>query len=242
MVGEGADILDIGGESTRPGASAVGLQEELDRVIPLLEAVRSRFDLPISIDTSKPGVMREAVAAGASMINDVCALQVDGALEVLAGSEVAVCLMHMQGEPRTMQANPGYRDVVQEVGEFLRQRIEACEAVGISRERICVDPGFGFGKTLQHNLQLLAGLHKLAALEVPLLVGISRKSMIGALLDDAPVHARLNGSLAAAVLAAERGASIVRVHDVKATREVLQVTQALMEIEHASGVRGSQNR
>jgi dihydropteroate synthase len=227
MVAEGADLIDVGGESTRPGARPVSVQEELDRVIPVIEALAPDLPVPMSIDTSKPEVMRAAVAAGAGLINDVTALRRPGALAVAAGLGVPVCLMHMQGEPGTMQRDPAYGDVVAEVREFLAARLAACVAAGIPRERLLVDPGFGFGKTLAHNLALLRGLPRLAALGVPVLVGLSRKSMIGALLGDAPVGDRVHGSVAAAVLAAERGAAIVRVHDVGATVQALRVLAAV---------------
>ncbi|QFY88254.1 dihydropteroate synthase [Magnetovirga frankeli] len=229
LAAEGAAIIDIGGESTRPGAKAVSVQQELDRVMPLIERLHDELSLPLSIDTSKPEVMRAAVAAGAGLINDVYALRREGALQAAAELAVPVCLMHMQGEPRLMQHNPSYADVVAEVADFFAERIGACEQAGIRRDRLLLDPGFGFGKTLQHNLQLLARLARFNALGLPLLVGISRKSMIGALLDKAPVDQRLYGSLAAAVLAAERGASILRVHDVKATVDALKVVAAMAE-------------
>lgn len=228
MVQEGAAIIDVGGESTRPGAEPVGVEQELDRVIPVIEAIAAELPVPISVDTSKPEVMRAAVAAGAGLINDVLALQVPGALEAAADLGVPVCLMHMQGKPRTMQQSPSYLDVVQEVRAFLLERVEVCVAAGIPRERLVLDPGFGFGKTLAHNLTLLKHLDELCDVGLPLLVGISRKSMIGTLLD-APVEERLYGSLAAAVLAVERGASIVRTHDVKATVEALKVAAAVSQ-------------
>lgn len=227
MVEAGADIIDVGGESTRPGADPVGVQEELDRVIPVIEALARSVAVPISVDTSKPEVMREAVRAGAGLINDVRALRGEEALEAAAACEVPVCLMHMQGEPRTMQAQPGYRDVVGEVRSFLAQRIAACEAAGIQRERILVDPGFGFGKNLEHNYSLLRHLPDFARLGAPLLVGMSRKRMIGAVLDDAPTEERLYGSVAAATLAAWLGAAIVRVHDVAPTADALRVCAAV---------------
>ncbi|MBF0256562.1 MAG: dihydropteroate synthase [Gammaproteobacteria bacterium] len=227
LAAEGAAILDIGGESTRPGAQAVALEEELDRVIPLIERLHAELPLPISIDTSKPEVMRAAVAAGAGLINDVYALRREGALQAAAELGVPVCLMHMQGEPRVMQHNPSYTDLLAEVAAFFDERIGACVQAGIRREQLLLDPGFGFGKTLEHNLQLLAHLAEFQRFDLPLLVGISRKSMIGALLDNAPVDQRLYGSLAAAVLAAERGASIIRVHDVGPTVEALKVVVAV---------------
>jgi len=228
MVEEGADIIDIGGESTRPGAQAVSLQEELDRVIPIVRILSSELAVPISIDTSKAEVMVEAVNAGAGLINDVMGLRTPGALEAAARSSVPVCLMHMQGEPRTMQQAPVYQDVVADIERFFEERVAASVAAGIPRERLLLDPGFGFGKTLEHNLSLLNHLDRFSRLKLPLLVGISRKSMIGAVLDGAPVGQRLYGSLACAVMAVERGASIVRVHDVKPTVDAIKMTAAVM--------------
>ncbi|MCP4128084.1 MAG: dihydropteroate synthase [Gammaproteobacteria bacterium] len=227
MLLDGADIIDIGGESTRPGADAVSEQEELDRVIPVIDAITSRLSTIVSIDTSKPVVMREAVAAGAGLINDVLALQAPGAVMAAQELAVPVCLMHMQGRPRTMQKDPAYDDVVADISEFFRQRVANCLSAGILRERLILDPGFGFGKTLEHNLTLLAALGKFGELGLPLLVGISRKSMIGAILNDAPADKRLYGSVAAAILAMERGASILRVHDVKPTVDALGVFNAV---------------
>ena len=228
MAEAGAAIIDIGGESTRPGANGVSVQEELDRVLPAIEAVRSITDVPISIDTSKAAVMRAAVAAGASMINDVCALQGDGAVEAAAELQVAVCLMHMQGEPRTMQESPEYDDVVADVAAFLDTRIAACVAAGLPEAHIAVDPGFGFGKTHLHNVELLANLRQLRSRERPVLVGVSRKSTLGELTRRA-VHERMPASVAAAVIAVMHGADIVRVHDVQATVDALKVTRAVME-------------
>ncbi|MBT3308451.1 MAG: dihydropteroate synthase [Gammaproteobacteria bacterium] len=222
MVKEGASIIDIGGESTRPGAAAVSVDEELQRVVPVVEAIRKQSDVLISVDTSKPSVMNAAIQAGASIINDVRALQEEGALEAAAQLNVSICLMHMQGQPRTMQHEPHYDDVVEEVVRFLQQRVAACELAGIERSQIWVDPGFGFGKTLEHNLQLLESLDQFQALGIPLLVGVSRKTMIGALLGDLPVEKRVLGSVGAAVVAVARGAKIVRVHDVKQTVQALQ--------------------
>jgi dihydropteroate synthase len=230
LVEEGADILDIGGESTRPGAVPVSAGEEIDRVVPVIEALHSRISVPISVDTSKPEVMRAAVGAGAGMINDVWALRKTGALEAAASAGVPVCLMHMQGDPRTMQAAPRYVDVLSEVRDFLQDRITDCTAVGIDPERILLDPGFGFGKSLVHNLALLAGLEEICSLGHPVLVGLSRKSMIGA-LTGRPVDERLPGSLAATVLAVGHGARLVRTHDVAATLDALRVVRAL----HAEG-------
>lgn len=220
---EGADLLDIGGESTRPGAQPVSANEEIARVVPVISALAKQATLPISIDTSKPEVMRAAVAAGAGMINDVHALRLDGALDAVAALKVPVCLMHMQGEPRTMQENPHYDDVISDVRRFLAERIFACEMAGIEKKRIVADPGFGFGKALDHNLMLLANLDQFAVLGVPLMVGLSRKAMIGA-LTGRELHAdRAAGSAAAALIAVQRGAMIVRVHDVAATRDALAV-------------------
>ncbi|MGH8362847.1 MAG: dihydropteroate synthase [Gammaproteobacteria bacterium] len=227
MAREGAAIIDIGGESTRPGAQAVSTQEEMDRVMPLIERLARQIDIPISIDTSKPEVMRSAVAAGAGMINDVYALRQPRALEIAAQLGVPVVLMHMQGEPRSMQQDPHYRDVVTEVRQFLLERVRACEAAGIPRARLLIDPGFGFGKTLEHNLELLRGLQNLAVSDSPLVVGLSRKSSIGKLLGGVPADARLFGSIAAAVIAVINGASIVRAHDVKPTVEALKVAAAV---------------
>lgn len=231
MVAEGADFLDIGGESTRPGAQAVSEQEELDRVIPVIEAIASEIPVPISVDTSKATVMRQAVAAGAGLINDVMGLRDAGALAAARELDVPVCLMHMQGMPRTMQHDPQYRDVVADVMEFLQARVDACLTAGIPRERLLLDPGFGFGKSLQHNLALLRHLDRFKALQLPLLVGISRKSMIGMVLADAPVDQRLFGGLACAVMAVERGAAIIRTHDVKATADAARMAYAVMSTE-----------
>jgi len=227
MVAEGVDILDVGGESTRPGAAAVDLQEEMARVLPVVEHLRAEFDVPISVDTSKPEVMRAAVAVGAAMINDVAALRAPGAIAAVADAAVPVCLMHMQGEPRTMQTAPQYDDVVADIMHYLEERVAACVAGGIARERLLIDPGFGFGKTLAHNLALLRGLKGLQRLGLPVLVGISRKSMLGA-VTGRPVEERLPASVAAAVMAVERGARIVRVHDVGATVDALRLWQAVM--------------
>jgi len=226
MQQEGADIIDIGGESTRPGAASVTVDEELERVIPVIRAIRQQTSLPISIDTSKPEVMRAAVGEGANMVNDINALQVKGAVEACAELNVPVCLMHMQGEPRTMQQDPQYGDVVQDVADFLQQRCRACVDAGIDRHNIVMDPGFGFGKTLQHNLSLLNGLESICALELPVLVGISRKSMLGAIIDR-PVDERLYAGIAAAVIAYNKGARLFRVHDVSPTIDALALCDAL---------------
>ncbi len=229
MVAEGAAIIDVGGESTRPGAAPVGVEEELRRVVPVVEALAAELPVPVSVDTSKPEVIRRAVAAGAGLINDVRALRTPGALEAAAGAGVAVCLMHMQGEPGTMQADPRYDDVVSEVVAFLAARVAACDRVGIPRSRVLIDPGFGFGKTAEHNLRLLNRLDRIAATGLPVLVGLSRKSLIGKILD-APVDRRLYGSLAAAVVAVMRGARVVRTHDVRATVEALAVVRAVTDV------------
>ncbi|HSH42953.1 MAG TPA: dihydropteroate synthase [Arenicellales bacterium] len=223
---QGADIIDIGGESTRPGAADVSEQQELERVIPVIEAVRGRVDAVISIDTSKPRVMREAVAAGADLVNDVYALRAGGAVPAAAASGAAVCLMHMQGTPRTMQVNPSYRDVVAEVSAFLTGRIEACIHAGIPRSRLVVDPGFGFGKTFEHNLALLRGLGELCRLGVPVLAGLSRKSFVGK-ITGSDMDERVHGSVAFALAAMQEGASILRVHDVKATVDAVAVWQSV---------------
>jgi dihydropteroate synthase len=226
MAEEGAAIIDVGGESTRPGARPVSAQEEMDRVLPVVEALHARTPLPISIDTSKPDVMRAAVAAGAGFINDVQALRADDTLAAATELNVPVCLMHMQGEPRTMQNDPRYTDVVSEVRDFLKQRLEACVNAGIPASRLVVDPGFGFGKTLEHNIELLRGLKKLHGLGAAVLVGLSRKSMIGKALG-LPVEQRLHASVALAVMAVQQGARIVRVHDVGPTVEALHMWSAI---------------
>lgn len=228
LVEEGADILDIGGESTRPGSQSVSLQEELDRVIPVIKALRTRTDVPISVDTSKPAVMRAAVLAGADIINDVLALQEPGALETAAELGVTVCLMHMQGRPRTMQQAPAYDNVVQDVYLFLKERMAACEDAGLPGDKLMLDPGFGFGKTLDHNLTLLGALPELKALGAPVLVGLSRKSMFGDLLGLA-VHERRDASISAAALAVMRGADIVRAHDVRGTVQAVRLAAAIRD-------------
>jgi len=222
---DGAAIVDIGGESTRPGSAPVEAAEELRRVIPVVERLAASLAIPVSVDTRKSEVMRQALAAGASMVNDVSALAAPGALEAVAQSRAAVCLMHMQGEPGTMQAAPRYYDVVAEVRGFLRSRVDACVAAGIPRERLAVDPGFGFGKSLEHNLALLAGLGGIAADGLPVLAGLSRKRLIGALTGRAEGE-RLAGSVAAAVVAAINGARIIRAHDVRETVDALAVLAA----------------
>jgi len=230
LIDEGVDVIDVGGESTRPNATPVSLQEELDRVIPVIETLSKQVDIPISIDTYKPAVMHAAIAAGASMVNDVKALQEDGAVAAVADADVAVCLMHMQGTPQTMQDAPSYGNVVSEVADFLIQRVEACEQAGIARDRVIIDPGFGFGKTRAHNITLVQQLEHLAKLELPLLVGLSRKSVLGQVTGN-DVDARLHASVTAAVISAMKGAKLLRVHDVKATVEALKVVSALQKIE-----------
>jgi dihydropteroate synthase len=226
MMLDGAQIIDVGGESTRPGAPIVSVQEELDRVIPVVEAVVGQLGALVSVDTSSASVIRESASRGASLINDVRALQREGAVAAAAETGLPVCLMHMQGEPDTMQQNPNYSDVVEQVFGFLEARLAVCQAAGIAREQILLDPGFGFGKTLAHNLALLKHLPEFARFGLPLLVGMSRKSMVAQLLGR-PVEQRLAGSLALAMLAAERGAAIIRVHDVAETVDVLKVLAAV---------------
>ena len=226
LAAEGADLIDVGGESTRPGSRPPTLAEELARVVPVVEALVQRAPVPVSVDTSRPEVMRAAVAAGASMVNDVRALRSPGALSAAAELGVPVCLMHMQRSPETMQEDPRYRDVVVEVRSFLAERVRACLDAGIRREHLVVDPGFGFGKTPAHNVALLASLDAFTGLGVPVMVGLSRKSVLGQLTGRA-VGDRLPASLAAALLAAQRGAAVLRVHDVAATRDVLTVLDAV---------------
>ncbi len=226
MVKAGVDIIDIGGESTRPGSPAVEVQQELDRVIPLIEFIVAGTGLPVSIDTGKPEVMEAAVRAGAGMINDVYALRREGALETASTLDVPVCLMHMQGKPGDMQDKPEYEDVVGEVRDFLLARAEKCESAGIPRQHIIIDPGFGFGKTLQHNIDLFKAIPTFVATAYPVLVGISRKSMLGQLSDKA-VDQRLAGSISAAVLAAQAGVAIIRVHDVGETVDALKIASVL---------------
>lgn len=230
LIDEGADLLDIGGESTRPGASPVEIGEELDRIMPVLEGLRDS-PVPVSVDTSKPEVMRQAIAGGASMINDVSAFEADGAMEAVAGSDVALCLMHKRGDPRTMQQDPHYQDVVAEVMEYLASRRDAVRAAGVAAERMVVDPGFGFGKNWAHNMTLLRNLDRLTMLHVPIMVGLSRKSMLGKITGREP-RDRVYASVAAALLAAERGAAILRVHDVAATKDGLAVFWAMHQGSH----------
>lgn len=228
MIEDGATIIDVGGESTRPGAPAVSEAEELQRVVPVIEALRARSDVVISIDTMKPAVMRAACAAGAEIVNDVTALQAPAALEAVAATRAAVCLMHMQGEPRTMQVAPVYADVVAEVRDFLAERVIACERAGIASDRIVLDPGIGFGKTLDHNLSLLSRVSDLGDGKQPVLIGVSRKSMFGTLLGRS-VDQRLAGSLAVAALAVWQGAVIVRAHDVAETADAVRTAHAIMK-------------
>ncbi len=226
MAAEGASIIDVGGESTRPGSSPVPVNEELDRIIPVIEKIHESIDAPISVDTSKPEVMRAAIEAGAGMINDVFALRSPGALEVAAELGVPVCIMHMLGKPKSMQDAPVYEDVVAEVKQFLESRARAALDAGVANQHILLDPGFGFGKTLAHNLVLLGSLGEIDSLGYPVLVGISRKAMIGKILDQ-PASERVAGSVAAAMIAVQQGAKIVRVHDVKATQDALKILGAL---------------
>lgn len=227
MAEQGAHIIDIGGESTRPGALSVDLEEELARVLPAIELVKQHSDCWISIDTYKTDVMRESLALGVDMINDVNALQSDGALELLAKADAAICLMHKQGEPQDMQVSPAYQNVLAQVQDFLKKRVDACEQAGIDKNRLVLDPGFGFGKSLEHNQTLFQHLAELTQLGYPILVGVSRKTMIGELLRGLEVDQRMIGSIVAALLAAQRGAKIVRVHDVLETAQALSMARAL---------------
>jgi len=230
MCEQGADIIDVGGESTRPGAQEVSIKDEIKRVVPVIESIRLHSDVCISVDTSKPEVMGAAIAAGANLVNDVNGLRTQGALSICAELKVPVCVMHMQGEPRTMQSNPVYHDVVEDIKLFFEQRIQDCVEAGIERQNIILDPGFGFGKTLQHNLQLLKRLKEFKVFGLPLLAGLSRKSMLGKILNDTSPKHRLPASLAAAVLARNNGAKIIRVHDVKPTVDALKVCDAMLGV------------
>jgi len=234
MAEEGAAVIDVGGESTRPGATPVDAAEEMRRVLPVIEGLAGRLAIPVSVDTSKPEVMRAAVAAGAGLINDVRALEAPGALQAAAASGAAVCLMHMRGEPRTMQDAPHYDDVVAEVRSYLVARVEACRRAGIDADRICVDPGIGFGKRPEHNLALLAALERLADPGIAVLVGVSRKSLVG-IITGRPTSGRLAGSVAFAALAVMRGAAIVRAHDVAATVDAVKVASALQRAGTGGG-------
>ncbi|RJX74503.1 dihydropteroate synthase [Vibrio sinensis] len=226
MIAAGVTIIDVGGESTRPGAPDVSLEDELMRVIPVIEAIRARYDVWISIDTSKAEVMRQAALAGADIINDVRALQEPGALQVAADAKLPICLMHMQGQPRTMQSNPSYDDLISEVGEFLRERIAVCEAAGIDKSQLILDPGFGFGKTLEHNYHMLAHLEQFHQFGLPILAGMSRKSMVFKLLEKAPADC-VAASVSCATIAAMKGAQIIRVHDFEQTIDAIKVVKAL---------------
>ena len=231
MVAAGVDIVDVGGESTRPGSVRISTEEELERVVPVIEGISQRFDVVISVDTSTPEVMRRSAAAGAGILNDVRGLRREGALEAVAETGLPVCVMHMQGEPENMQDNPTYKgDVIDEVCNYLLGRVNACEVAGIARKNIILDPGFGFGKTLEHNLSMLKHLERFLQLEFPLLVGVSRKSMIGKVLDR-PVDERLYASLGLAAMAITKGAHIIRVHDVSETRDVVDMLSAVMNAE-----------
>ncbi|MEQ6966915.1 dihydropteroate synthase [Pectobacterium polaris] len=227
MVNAGATLIDIGGESTRPGAAEVSTEEELDRVVPVVEAIAKRFDVWISVDTSKPEVMTASAQAGAHLINDIRALQEPGALEAAAATGLPVCLMHMQGMPRTMQHKPRYDDLMQDISDFLQQQIDRCVNANIPKSKLLLDPGFGFGKNLAHNYALLARLSELHRFELPLLVGMSRKSMIGQILNVPPAQ-RVHGSIACAVIAAMQGAQIIRVHDVKETADAMRIVEATL--------------
>ncbi|EPW6407411.1 dihydropteroate synthase [Vibrio vulnificus] len=226
MIAAGVSIIDIGGESTRPGAPEVSLEEELKRVIPAIQAIRQKHDVWISIDTSKAEVMKQAIEAGADLINDVRALQEPGALAVAAKAQVPICLMHMQGQPRSMQHNPSYQDVLKEVGEFLEERVAACEEAGIAKELLILDPGFGFGKTIEHNYHLLAHLEAFHQLGLPILAGMSRKSMVFKLLNKKPAECMV-ASVTCATIAAMKGAQIIRVHDVEETVEAMRIIQMM---------------
>ncbi|MFW5426682.1 MAG: dihydropteroate synthase [Methylophagaceae bacterium] len=230
MVADGAAIIDVGGESTRPGAAIVSIEEEIARVVPVIEAIQSEIDIPISIDTSKPDVMRAAVNAGAGLINDVQALRVDGALQAAVELDVPICLMHAQGTPENMQDNPQYDAVVAEVAEFLYERVTACEKVGINKDKLIVDPGFGFGKRASHNLRLMKHLGELVERGLPVLIGVSRKSMIGKLLN-VSVEERLAASLALSALAVWQGAKIIRSHDVRETVQAIMMCDHVMKVE-----------
>jgi len=232
MVSEGASIIDVGGESTRPGAKAISDEEQLERVLPVILSIASRVDVAISIDTSSPVVIRAAADAGVFMINDVFALRRDGALDAAAETDCAICLMHMQGEPRGMQDNPTYNNIIGEVGDFLCDRVDACLDKGISLERCVVDPGFGFGKTDRHNIELLAKLDRLQVRGLPILVGLSRKRTLG-VLTDRDVDNRLAAGIAAAVIAFERGATIIRTHDVAAVVDALKIATAVREVQNS---------
>ena len=228
MIAQGVDIIDIGGESTRPGAADVSEYDEITRVIPLLKAVKSRFDIAVSIDTSKAAVMAEAITYNADIINDVRALQNEGCLAVIAQSDISVCLMHMQGLPRSMQTKPHYNDIIEDIINFFIERIKTCQKKGIDKHRLILDPGFGFGKTVAHNYQMLAEFNKFKQLGLPLLAGVSRKSMLGDLLNR-DVEQRLSGSLTAAIVAVQQGAGIIRVHDIAETVDAIKILKAVAQ-------------
>ncbi len=228
MLASGADIIDVGGESTRPGAKPVSLQEELDRVLPVIELLKKELGAVVSVDTYKPEVMQAAIALGVDMVNDVNALQAEGAVDLVVEHQMPVCLMHKQGTPEQMQHSPQYVSVVDEVIAFLQQRAEVCEQAGLGKSKIILDPGFGFGKTFAHNIELFESLDQLIMLKYPVLVGVSRKSMIGHLMGNAPLEARMLGSVTAAVIAALKGAQLLRVHDVKETKQALDVALTLV--------------
>jgi len=230
MINNGATIIDLGGESTRPGAKDVSEQDEISRVIPVLKAIKKRFDVLVSIDTSKANVMAEAIAADADIINDVRALQNDGCIEVMAQCDLPICLMHMQGLPRTMQTQPQYNDLIEDIHKFFDNRIEACQNAGIIRERLILDPGFGFGKTMEQNFQLLAQFSLFKSFNLPLLAGLSRKSMFGALLNR-EVEERVSASVTSAVIAAQQGANIIRVHDVRETVDALKILETVKQYQ-----------
>lgn len=230
MLAAGATLIDVGGESTRPGAAVVSVQQEVERVVPMVEAISQRFDAVISIDTSTPEVIRGSAAVGAGLINDIRALQRPGAMQAAVDTGLAVCLMHMQGDPQTMQQAPLYASVLEEVNAFLEQRVQACLDAGIERGKLLLDPGFGFGKSLQHNLELFAAMQQVCPLDLPLLVGVSRKSMIGQALDR-PVDQRLSGGLALTTLAVVKGARIIRVHDVAETVDAVRMAEAVLAAE-----------
>ncbi len=232
MVTDGAGIIDVGGESTRPGAAIVSIEEEISRVVPVIQAIHSEIDIPISIDTSKPEVMRAAIKAGAGLINDVRALTIDGALQAAVDCDVPICLMHAQGSPQTMQDDPHYDDVVSNVIDFLSERVSVCEKAGISRHKLILDPGFGFGKRATHNLQLMKHLGKIIDLELPVLVGVSRKSMIGKLLN-VSVEERLAASLSLATISVWQGAKIIRSHDVRETVQAIMMCDHVMKVQNS---------
>ncbi len=231
VLAQGATIIDVGGESTRPGAKPVSADEEMQRVLPVIEAI-SQYDVVVSLDSSSPEVMAEAAKYGIGLINDVRALQRDGAVNVVAQSQLPVCLMHMQGQPDNMQVKPEYRDIFEEISDFFSARISVCLSAGIKRENVLVDPGFGFGKSLEHNVKLLTGMQRFRKFDVPLLVGLSRKSMVSQLLGNKPIDQRLAGSIALAMIAVQQGAWIVRAHDVQETVDAVKIASAMMRVKN----------